>query len=308
MKLFILPILIFFCACDEKPTTYTETVVGRGLWMTTRTGSSGRLVRLDRDNLKETKIGHNQIFSDAVLIPRPNSGIFMLTRMGSDSIQIFDGEYGHLSAEIALPAGDLSDGYIVPYNPQFALLDNSNQVWVVGQNSNTIHVFDINNNKLINSIALDDNKSDFFIKNDGSDHYLEPAIIVAPNEDEIVVIAQRLRRYYNGGWDWVPAEESAMVVIDKDSLSIKTIQYLPISNPIKAFVDSSHSWPIITVIGAGSLNNHPINGSIAQISSKDYSVIDEKFFPFSIFILEVAKYSGEIPINWIAFCFPLLIT
>ena len=270
MKLLIA--LLFLFSCGNQPTpvasNFSQGVAnGNGLWFATRIGSSGRLQRYDLTEDVLTKLQINRICADTELRPDRDEGVLMLTRMGSDSIQALSGNTGIKNCEIGLPASELHSQFDLSFNPQSAVRDIYGRIWTVGLNSNDILILEPSLQYIMSSISLAHH-----IKPD-SDLYLEPSIILQTSPSEITVFCQRLQRNLNDSWDWIPSAESAMIVIDIDTLMIIKTKYLPVANPIRAFLTSTQeTWPEIVLVGAGALNNTPLQGSVATISTKNYTI------------------------------------
>jgi len=252
LKISLLFGICLLCACSKRPVAKDipeEINMGTpagdetphvhknpdGLWLAlTDFSTVGKLSRLD---LKTGKITHNVLNTGTDVAIYPDSvtsyeGLFLLTRMQSDSITVLKGRGAEIVANKALPDA---------INPQAVIRDAEQRVWWVGQESNHVEVLTPDLKQAVAHFDL----TSFADPGDG---LAELSSLTLIGTGQVAVTAQRLNR---GMQIWVPEPLSGLAWINTQTLTYEKRQLVPVVNPISAF---STGPGLLSLVGAGDLS------------------------------------------------------
>ncbi len=253
-------LLIYSCSKTPQKTVFKDSInkevvsllqndldVQKGLWLVISDYQVSSLIRID---LESGKIERNKLptVADSVIYPDGEEGLFLLNRMNSDSIHILKGKDAQVISSIPLTDR---------VNPQHAIRDKDNRVWVISQDSNNVSVYS-SNAQLIKKIDLSGLKDSF-------DSYAELSYLIELPNGDILVTASRMKRNFSG-YNWVPEKQSGVAIIDHEILETKKEQLIDIANITKGFVDDRND---VILIGNGDVSS--IRSQNSGIGFFDYN-------------------------------------
>jgi hypothetical protein len=272
--------LSFWCACGPRPDRIQPdnqvnlppqnvSVQQKAVWFATSNYTQGgTLARLDlaTGDLNQRVL---DIGPDVIIFPDGSEGLLALNRttIGRDSLMALTGPGAAVSGVALLPG---------QMNPQGVARDAQGRPWVVGLESNRVHVLSADLSGPLGTVDLSG-----LVEADSTDGVAELAHVTQLGEDRMVISAQRLRR--TAGL-WPPEPQSGIAIVRSESLELEYLGMVNVPNPTAIFADlvSFAQDPRVIVLGSGDLSGGTITGASSSFSPRLREEDSAVRFPYRI--------------------------